>query len=244
VAVLRSQSSRAAPRRGGTQPTDPNDADVRSPRAVARRAGPVHQVRLFVARRPLLHWLLIGLAAALTGAFVYSRAAAADAARGQWGSARTVVVATRDLPAGHRVAPGDLRRQRWPVALVPPDARASLDEGVVIATPVAAGQPVLGRDLGRGDAGPVAATLAPGRRAVTIPVGDLSPPVVIGDRVDLVAAGAGPGAAVVARGATVVEVRERAVVVAVTADELADVAGGIVGGTVVVAVSGDPPLSP
>jgi Flp pilus assembly protein CpaB len=205
------------------------------------RAGPVHQVRLFVARRPLLHWILIGLAAALTAAFVHSRTAAAEQARAQWGAQRTVVVATRDLPAGHRVGPGDVRHQRWPVALVPRDARASVDEGAVIANSITAGQPVLGRDLGRGDVGPVAATLAAGRRAVTIPVGDLSPPVVVGDRVDLVAAGGGPGAAVVARGAPVVQVRERAVVVAVTTEELADVAGGIVGGTVVVAVSGDAP---
>jgi hypothetical protein len=112
---------------------------------------------------------------------------------------------------------------------------------MVIATSVAAGQPVLGRDLGRGGVGPVAAALAPGRRAVTNPVGDLSPPVVVGARVDLVAAGGGPGAVLVARGATVVQVRERAVVVAVTVDELPDVAGGVVGGTVVAAVSGDPP---
>jgi hypothetical protein len=42
----------------------------------------------------------------------------------------------------------------------------------------------------------------------------------------------------------VVAVRERAVVVAVTTDELPAVAGGVVAGTVVVAVSGDPPAGP
>jgi hypothetical protein len=42
----------------------------------------------------------------------------------------------------------------------------------------------------------------------------------------------------------VVAVQERAVVVAVTADELPAVAGGLVDGTVVVAVSGDPPSAP
>ena len=51
-------------------------------------------------------------------------------------------------------------------------------------------------------------------------------------------------AQVVARGAAVVAVQERAVVVAVTADELPPVAGGLVDGTIVVAVSGDPPSAP
>ena len=41
-----------------------------------------------------------------------------------------------------------------------------------------------------------------------------------------------------------VAVQDRAVVVAVTADELPAVAGGLVDGTIVVAVSGDPPSAP
>jgi hypothetical protein len=86
--------------------------------------------------------------------------------------------------------------------------------------------------------------LAPGRLAVTLPVGDTPPPVAVGDQVDLVAAGSALAAQVVAHGASVVAVQERAVVVAVTADELSAVAGGLVDGTVVVAVSGDPPIAP
>ena len=213
-------------------------------RSRSSRAGPVRQLRLFVARRPVVHWLLIGLAALLTAAFVYSRAAGAEHARQRWGTARSVVVAVRDLPAGHRVEPGDVRRRSWPAALVPAGALSSLDDGVVVAAPVVAGEPVVRSRLGRARAGPVAAALAPGRRAVTLPVGDAPPPVAVGDRVDLVAAGSAMAAQVVARGATVVAVQERAVVVAVTADELPPVAGGLVDGTIVVAVSGDPPSAP
>jgi pilus assembly protein CpaB len=213
-------------------------------RSRSSRAGPVRQLRLFVARRPLVHWLLIGLAALLTGAFVYSRAAGAQEARQRWGTARSIVVAVRDLPAGHRVGPGDVRRRSWPAALVPAGALSSLDDGVVVAEPVVAGEPVVRSRLGRARAGPIAATLAPGRRAVALPVGDAPPPVAVGDQVDLVAAGSALAAQVVARGASVVAVQERAVVVAVTADELPEVAGGLVDGTVVVAVSGDPLSAP
>ena len=92
--------------------------------------------------------------------------------------------------------------------------------------------------------GPVAAVLAAGRRAVTVPVGDTPPAVEPGDRVDLVAAGLALDAQVVARDAQVVQTQERAVVVAVDAAELEAVAGALVNGTVVVAVSGDPPRTP
>jgi len=213
-------------------------------RSRSSRAGPVRQLRLFVARRPVVHWLLIGLAAVLTGVFVYSRAAGAEDARQRWGTARPVIVAVRDLPAGHRLEPGDVRRQSWPAALVPSGALSSLDDPVVVAAPVVAGEPVVRSRLGRARAGPIAATLAPGRRAVTLPVGDAPPPVAVGDQVDLVAAGGALAAQVVARGASVVAVRQGAVVVAVSTDELPAVAGGLVDGTVVVAVSGDPPGGP
>ena len=180
----------------------------------------------------------------LTAVFVYSRAAGAEQARDRWGTARLVVVAVHDLPAGHRIGAGDVRRQRWPAALVPPGALSSLDAGEVVAAPVMAGEPVVRGRLGRARAGPVAAALSAGRRAVTIPAGDTPPPVAVGDEVDLVAAGSALAAQVVARGASVVAVRDRAVVVAVTTDELPAVAGGLVDGTVVVAVSGDPQGAP
>ena len=164
-------------------------------RSRSSRAGPVRQLRLFVARRPLVHWLLIGLAAVLTAAFVYSRAAGAEAARHRWGTARSVVVAVRDLPAGHRVEPGDVRRQSWPAALVPSGALSSLDDGVVVAAPVVAGEPVVRGRLGR--AGPARSPprWRPVDAAVTIPVGDTPPPVAAGDQVDLVAAGSALGGA-------------------------------------------------
>jgi Flp pilus assembly protein CpaB len=111
-------------------------------------------------------------------------------------------------------------------------------DGTVIAESVLGGEPLVRARVGRAGAGPVAAVLAPGRRAVAIPVGDAPPPVAVGDQVDLVAAGSALEARVVAVGASVVAVHERSVVVSVAADELPGVAAGMVDGTVVVAVSG------
>ncbi len=72
-------------------------------------------------------------------------------------------------------------------------------------------------------------------------MGDTPPVVEPGDRVDIVAADLGAGPRVVATDAEVVAVDARAVVVAVAVDELGAVAGALVAGSVVLAVSGDPP---
>ena len=205
------------------------------------RSSPVRRLRLFVARRPLVHWLLIGTAAAVTAAFILDRAAAADAARERWGDTRTVVVATVDLRPGQRIGAADTRTENWPIALVPADASSVAPRrrrGGRVDRP---GEPVVRRRLGRAGAGPIASRLPAGTRGLSVPVGDTPPVVEPGDRVDIVAADLGVGPRVVATDAEVVAVDARAVVVAVAVDELGAVAGALVAGSVVLAVSGDPP---
>jgi Flp pilus assembly protein CpaB len=214
---------------------------VRALRSLSLTAGPVRRLRLFVARRPLVYWLLVASVAALTAAFILDRTAAADAARHRWGTQRTIVVATVDLAPGQALGADDTRTEAWPLALVPDDALRSIPAGVVVAEPIAAGEPLRRRRIGRADVGPVAALLPAGTRGVTLPAGDTLPPVVPGDRVDLVAAGLALDSTLVASDALVLVVDERSVVVAVDATELAVVAGALVNATVVLAVTGDPP---
>ena len=205
---------------------------------------PLRRVRLFVARRPIVYWVLVAGAAALTAAFIVDRTAAADGARQRWGDRRPVVVATVDLAPGLVLGDDNTRTEAWPVALLPDDALRSLPAGAVVAEPIGAGEPVRRRRIGRAGAGPVAALLPIGTRGVTVPVGDAPPPVSPGDRVDVVAAGLASDGSLVAADALVVAVDERSVVVAVRAAELPAVAGALVGGTVVMAISGDPPVTP
>jgi Flp pilus assembly protein CpaB len=203
----------------------------------------LRRFRLFVARRPLVYWLLVGTFAALAASVVVARTSAADAARRSWGDARAVLVATRDLAPGQVLGDGDTRVERWPVALVPVGVLEELGEGTIVSAPIGAGEPIVLRRLGRAGVGPVASLLPPGTRGVTLPTGDTPLPVRPGDHVDVVAAdGAGSGQ-IVASAALVVRSDERAVVVAVDVAELGAVAGALAGGTVVLAVSGDPPAS-
>ena len=115
----------------------------------------------------------------------------------------------------------------------------------MVASAIGAGEPFVPQRLGRAEGGPVAAVLAAGRRAVTVPVGDTPPVVEPGDRVDLVAAGLALDAQVVARDAAGrPDCRSGPSSSPWTRAELEAVAGALVNGTVVVAVSGDPPRAP
>jgi Flp pilus assembly protein CpaB len=205
----------------------------------------VRRFRLFLARRPLVYWLLVGLLAAATAGLIVQRIGALDAARRSWGDMRTVLVVRRPLAAGHRLEPDDTKAERWPVALLPDDAVSTVALGTVVAVPVAPGEPLVRRRLGRGDAGPVAGRLPPGTRGVAIPLGDAVVPVQPGDRVDVVAASSTPGAPgeIVAVGAPVITASDTVVLAAVRLDEVGAVAGAMANGDVLLVIDADPPAS-
>lgn len=107
-----------------------------------------------------------------------------------------VLVAAKNLPAGHLVQANDLRWQAWPdAALADPyllKTQHKIDDivGSVVRTGFAAGEPIVqGRVVEPGDRGFVAAVLAPGMRAVTVAVNTttgIAGFVFPGDRVDLI----------------------------------------------------------
>lgn len=120
-----------------------------------------------------------------------------------------VVVATRDLPAGHLLTRHDVRVARWPDAIRPPDARGNPAAvvGRRLAGPVRVHDALtatrlLGPDL--------AAGLGRGLAATTVPLGDAHAGDLVraGDHVDLLEANrppeiADPGPASSARVRTV-----------------------------------------
>lgn len=110
----------------------------------------------------------------------------------------SVLVAAHDLGTGSFVRPEDLRWQAWPNGQIAANYLRRGQEpetavvGAVVRSRIAAGQPVtLNRVLKPGDRGFLAAVLAPGMRAVSVPVtaiSDVSGLVFPGDHVDLVLA--------------------------------------------------------
>ncbi|MET0138306.1 MAG: Flp pilus assembly protein CpaB [Sphingobium sp.] len=153
--------------------------------------------------------LVIAIAAAFLARSMLSGAAAptADAASMPQQSLQKVLVATKQLPVGTIIGPEEFRFQPWPEELIENayyiEGKSDQSKlvGSVVRTAVSAGQPVTqGALIQPGDRGFLAAALAPGMRAVTIPVqmqASVSGFIFPGDRVDMMltqtVAGGGDG---------------------------------------------------
>ena len=155
------------------------------------------------------------------------------------------VVATRDLAAGAVLDTGNTRVDHQPEPLVP--------DGAVRGAPErsSAGRTrVRGRGGATGAARPrpaseVAARLPAGTRAMAIPVEPgQAPPLVIGDRVDVLVAlppemaGDGPPGFALATEVLVVDVSDAAVTIAVPTDTAPRVAVAFGAGAVTLALTG------
>lgn len=106
----------------------------------------------------------------------------------------SVLVARRDIPVGHKITADDLDRQTWPASLVIPDFVQAGGESQLIdrvaRTNFKERQPLMLSFLANpNDPGFLAAQLPAGKRAITLPIDDVSGIsgfVFPGDRVDII----------------------------------------------------------
>ena len=201
-------------------------------------------------RRALVHptirrLALAGLAAATVGLTV-AALGAAEATRERWGSTRRVLVATHDLSPGDRLDRGSVQVDALPRAMTPAAALSELPVGAVALHPILAGEPVVPQRLAPPGLVGAAALIGPGRRAVAVPRGSVAaPPLATGDLVDVLVvlppgsdSGRDPPAFPVAEQATVVDVGDDAISVAVPEDDAARVAWAVTQGAAVLALAG------
>ena len=143
----------------------------------------VAAITAFMARN-----LMVGAPAPVAGA-------APAAAPAQ--NTNEVLVATRPLPVGTLLDPSAMKFVPWPKDLIEgayyqkEEVDPKTLQGTVVRFPISAGQPITqGALVKPGDRGFLAAALAPGMRAVTVPVdgkgANVSGFVFPGDRVDLI----------------------------------------------------------
>ena len=116
-----------------------------------RRIGPA--VRLALARRPWIRWLIIGTAAVAAGWLVLGQLQTVEDARRSWTDQRIVFVAAHDHEPGEPVV---VREQRLPEAAIPASAIDESPSGQVTRQWVSAGEIITAGDLA-GGAGPAAA---------------------------------------------------------------------------------------
>lgn len=193
-----------------------------------------------------LYWILSAGLIACTALTVLKLTGSARAAVAHWGELTEVQVATRSLDAGETLADDDLMQRVVPTALLPDSTPIDDAVGLVVVTPMVAGDVIVeARVAPTGVTGP-AALLRAGQRAVTLPRDAAVPPVEVGDRVDLVTMIGIPGDVggspfgqpdVLAVGAMVIDQREESLTVAVDADRAPAVASASVQGLLAVLLS-------
>lgn len=193
-------------------------------------------------RRPAPFWLLAVALSLVTATTVARLVSEAEAAAARYGAVRPAVVATRHLPAGTVLAPGDAEVRSVPAAFLPPGALEAPVEGAVLSAAVVEGEPLVGERLAPAGTSPVAALLPPGTRGIAVPTGAGALPLSAGDVVDVLAT-VEPGLGdeptfPVASAATVVDAGEDAVTIAVRVEEAPRVAFALGAGAVTLVLVG------
>ena len=208
--------------------------------------------------RPAPRRLGVAALAVATGLTVTSLVGAAGAARDRWGDTRPVVVATRDLAPGEVLDGGATEVRDLPAAVMGEAVLAEAPAGAVVRHPILAGEPVVAARLAPAGLVGAAALVPAGERAVAVPTGPApTPPLVVGDRVDVLAvlpAAPAPEAGDRPRGvgapgvsdpafalveqAAVVDVADGVVTVAVPEADAPRVAWALGHGSVVLALAG------
>lgn len=190
-------------------------------------------------RRPVVYWTVVGLLLVITVIGVARQSDRQRQLTETYGELREVPVAVALIRPGEPLGAETVRWEQRPAAAVPPGSATDLAEGALAAAAIYPGEVVHTERIAGSGSG-LSSRLAPGVAAVTVPASYGVPPVQPGDRVNLVAvvdtfaAESAPEARTVARHATVVEVDEDAVTVAIGATEVEPTVSALIWGTIAV----------
>jgi Flp pilus assembly protein CpaB len=183
-------------------------------------------------------WTAALALAAVTGVFVGTAMRAAEDRAAQFGAIRRVPVARRPIAAGAIVRAADVVDRDMPAAFVPAGGAARSPVGRTAIVAVSVGEVILASKVAPEGLRGVAALLRSGERALAVPVGPGTPPLTVGDLVDVLATPPDTGATLVAARATrVVGVDDRAVTLAVHPADAAAVAAAVAAATVTLALA-------
>ena len=194
-------------------------------------------------RRPLVYWSAVALLVVLTVAGVRGQSDRQRQLEAVYGELRRVPVASSLVRPGEALDAGSVHWEPRPAAAVPPGTAGELGEGAVAAAAIYPGE-VVHTERVAGLGGGLSSRLPPDVAAVSVPTGYGVPAVRPGDSVSLVAVfdsfatDAAPTARTVAHHATVLELDEEAVTVAIRITEVEPTVSALVWGTVTVVAVG------
>ncbi|TAM62131.1 Flp pilus assembly protein CpaB [bacterium] len=161
--------------------------------------------------------LLIALVLAIgTGLLTLNYVRSVQQSAGERGQPRSVLVAVQDIPARAPINAGMLRRELRPASGIDPDAVTDESKavGALALITIPAGSTLTASKIGRPADTALPVRLAPGMRALTIPVDrvkDVAGMIQPGDRVDVIAipprtGNSPPAAATILRGIRVLAI--------------------------------------
>lgn len=212
-------------------------------------------------RHPLLFWVAGGTLSLLTGIVVVGAIGRAEEQASRFGTMRPVLVTTDRVPAGSVLGPDNTEMRSYPGAFVPEGVLDAPIEGAVAAVDLEKGEPVPRARLAPRGLSPTAALIPPGGRAIAVPAGIGTLPLVQGDRVDVLAtigasdptltpsppassSGAAPSVEAspptfrIAADAVVLALGDDGVTIALTSDEAERVAYALTAGIVTLVLNG------
>lgn len=219
-----------------------------TPSPLRRRAGSPTWRRsplLRWLRRPLVYWSAVVLLVVVTVIGVARQSDRQRQLETVYGELRQVPVAVSLIRAGEPLGTDTVQWQALPAAAVPDGAVTELAAGAVAAAAIYPGE-VVHSERVAGLGGGLSARLPPGMAAVSVPADYGVPPVRPGDSVSLVAVfdsfatEATPEARTIAHHATVLELDEEAVTVAIRTGEVNATVSALVWGAVTVVAVGTP----
>ena len=195
---------------------------------------------LFRLRRSTAVWwtTAVGLAA-VTGVVIAGVVQGAEQRAAQYGSVRRVLVARRPVAAGIILRSADVASVDMPAAFVPDGPLARSPVGRTVIVPLQRGEVVLASKVAPTGLTGAAALLRGGERALAVPAGPGTPPLAVGDVVDVIATVTETDeTTLVAARARVLAADDRAVTVAVHHDDAPAVAAALATATVALALAG------
>lgn len=224
-----------------------------TPSPIHRRAGSPSWRRspLFRwLRRPAAYWTVVALLAVVTVLGASRQSNRQQQLADTYGDLREVPVAVTLIRPGEALGDDVVRWEQRPATAVPAGTAVDLADEAVASAAIYPGEVVHAERVAGSGSG-LSGRLAPDVAAVSVPAAYGVPPVQPGDRVHLIAVfdtalgnGTGsttPTAVTVARHATVVELDEEAVTVAIRTAEVETTVAALVWGAVAVVAVGGPP---
>ena len=196
-------------------------------------------------RRPLVYWTAVTLLVVVTVVGVARQSDLQRELEAVYGELRQVPVAVSLVRPGEPLDADAVRWEPRPAAAIPPGTVGELGEDAVAAAAIYPGE-VVHTERVAGLGGGLSSRLPPDVAAVSVPTTYGVPPVRPGDSVHLVAVfdsfatETAPEARTVARQATVLELDEEAVTVAIRAAEVEPTVSALVWGAVTVVAVGTP----